>query len=220
MKTEWMLNLATGTLTLCALAITALVVRQEFFPKSPSGALRPQVISGAREYSRAGHRTGPADAPVTIVAFSDFQCPFCGVAAERLRTLREQYPKEIAIVYRHFPLDIHPHAIAAARASECAAVQGRFQAFHDALYAAQDSIGLAPWERFAATAGVPDTSAFAVCAAGTAPLPALERDTLAGKRLQVRGTPTLLVNETRFQGAPPLDSLEAYVQRALRSRMR
>lgn len=160
---------------------------------------------------------GPPAAPVTVVVFSDFQCPFCAVLMKRLRTLRDRYPREIAVVYRHFPLPVHSYAVAAVRASECAAAQGRFEQFHDALFAAQDSIGVVPWDGFATTAGITDLPAFQACNARTDPIPALARDTLAGKRLDVTATPTFLVNQTRLQGAAPLDTLEAYVRRALQS---
>lgn len=161
---------------------------------------------------------GPANAPVTLVVFSDFQCPFCAVLMRRLQVLRGEYPKEVAIVYRHFPLADHEYAIAAARASECAADQGRFESFENTVFSARDSIGLVPWERFAATAGVPDVAAFRDCAASAGPLPALARDTVDARQLEVTGTPTLLINSTLLQGAQPLDTLRAYVTRAVHER--
>jgi protein-disulfide isomerase len=154
---------------------------------------------------------------VTIVEFSDFECPFCGALAKQLQAIRHHYPNEVAIEYRHFPLSSHHYALAAARASECAAAQGKFEAFHDAVFAAQDSIGVVPWEHFAIIAGVTNMLAFRDCYAQAGPIPALARDTLAGRRLRVRGTPTLLINETRLEGTQPLDTLELYVAKALHS---
>lgn len=209
---------AVVVLTLCAVVMTALVVRREFSsPRAQPEPLRPTQVSDWRGYARDGHRMGPAEAPVTIVVFSDFQCPFCGMLMSRLRQLRDAYPREVAVVYRHYPIADHPHAAAAARASECAADQGRFSAFHDALFSAQDSIGAVGWGRFAATAGVADIKRFEACAAATSPLPALERDVAAARRLRVSGTPTLLINDLRFHGAVRQDTLEAYVRRALRN---
>lgn len=211
------LDAALIILTLCALATTGLVVRRELFPPpaAQAQAPRPTRVADWREYAREGQRMGPAEAPVTIIVFSDFQCPFCAVLMSRLNEIRSAYPREVSVVYRHFPLSSHPHAVAAARASECAAAQGKFPAFHDALFAAQDSIGVIGWGRFAAAAGVADLPRFEACAAGTGPLPSLERDTVAGRHLRVSGTPTLLINEVRFQGAVRKDTLEAYVRRAL-----
>jgi protein-disulfide isomerase len=201
-------------LTLCALATTALVVRRELFASRPQAPERPVRISGWREFAREGHRMGPAGAPVTVVVFSDFQCPFCGTLMSRLNAVRQAHPQDVSVVYRHYPLSSHPHALAAARASDCAAAQGRFDAYHDALFAAQDSIGTTEWDRFAQTAGVPDLPRFRACAAETGPLASVARDTVAGERLRVSGTPTLLINDLRLQGAVPQDSLDAYVRRA------
>lgn len=159
---------------------------------------------------------GPLDAPVTIVEFSDFQCPFCAKPVKRLDSLRAAYPTQVSIVYRHFPLPEHRYAIAAIRASECAANQGRFEAFHNVVFATQDSIGSAPWSYFARAAGVPDTALFAKCTKSDDPIAALALDAVAAKQLGVRATPTLLINQTELLGAQPLDTLIAYTTRALR----
>lgn len=217
MGKEGFLNVVMGVLVVCALVVTGLVVRRELFPAPAARPSAPApMVADWREYASAGQRMGPSAAPVTIVMFSDFQCPACAVAAERLRALRRAYPREVAVVYRHFPLRRHPHAVAAARASECAAAEGRFEAFHDAMFSLQDSIGTTDWTRFAASTGVADTAAFRTCVSRTGPITALEQDTVAGRRLGVRATPTLLINETRVEGAPPLDVLSSYVDRALR----
>lgn len=215
MKRDWLLNIAMVVLTVCAVLVTGLLIRREFFPPS-TRMPPPQRIAEWRELAREGQRTGPDDAKVTIVLFSDFQCPYCAVLAQSIRTVRERHPREVAVVYRHFPLDTHPHAVAAARASECAGVQGRFEAFEYALFSAQDSIGVAPWSRFATTAAVPDTMAFRTCSESPAPITALARDSVAARKLNVSSTPTFLVNELRLVGAVPLDTLEAYVTKAIR----
>lgn len=218
MKHEWFLNGVAGVLVVCALTVTGLVVRREFSqPVKPATALVATRVTDWRTYALAGHRIGRADAPVTIVLFSDFQCRFCAVGAERLRELRRVRPDDFAVIYRHFPLRSHPYAAPAARASECAARQQRFEAFHDALFAAQREIGTKPWERFAETAGVPNRAAFQACIHSATQDPALQRDSLDGARLGVSGTPTLLVNDMRLNGAVPLDTLVAYVDRALRA---
>lgn len=215
-RTDTLLNAAIVMLSVCAVVTTSLVVRKELL--SNARVSHVTEVSDWRRIGAVGHRMGPRDAAVTIVVFSDFECPFCGALTKQLRELRREYPKEVAVVYRHFPLSFHRHAIEAVRASECAAAQGRFEAFHDAVFAAQDSIGIVPWEHFAALAGIRDMSAFHDCAARTGPVPALARDTLIGRQLGVRGTPTLLINETLLEGAQPLDTLKLYVARVLHRR--
>lgn len=214
---ERLLNVATGVLVVCALLVTGLVVRREFFPATPRMG-SPERVDDAESYAASGHRMGPAGAALTLVEFSDFQCPFCRTFAERLHAVQRRFPGQVAVLYRHFPVEGHRHAVAAARASDCAAEQGRFEAYHDALFAAQDSIGAVPWTHFAAVAQVPDTVAFARCAADTAPSERLARDLADARRLGVGATPTLLVGDTRLVGALSLDTLEAYVRRALAAR--
>ncbi len=210
-------NLLTGVLVLCALAITGLAVRRELMPAASTAAHAPvRQVDDWASYAEGGHRTGPASASVTIVEFSDFQCPFCRMVAPRLDSLRQRSPVPVAIVYRHFPLDRHPYALAAARASECAADQGRFQEMHDALFREQGAIGQKAWSAYARDAGVPDSAAFARCVEGDGGAARIRRDVAAGNRLGVAATPTLLVNRYQIVGAPPVDTLLAYVVRAAR----
>ena len=130
----------TVVLTLCALVLTGILVRREFFPGITATA--PREVEHWSQLASAGHTMGPANAPVRILEFSDFQCPYCARLQPTLQAIRAKYPDRVAVVYRHFPLADHPHAMQAALASECAAAQGRFERFHDILFAAPDSISL------------------------------------------------------------------------------
>jgi protein-disulfide isomerase len=204
-------TLLTSVLILCALTVTGLVVRREFANAADSG---DPTVSNWQRYASVGHRMGPEDAAVVITVFSDFECPACQMLAANLGVLQARYPEDIAVIYRHFPLASHAHAASAARASECAAEQGRFREYHDALFADQDSLGQWPWERFAANARMPDAAAFARCIARDGSPAALARDSAAANELGVRGTPMLLINGVRVDGAPPLPALERFVLQA------
>lgn len=128
-------NGATAVLVLCAVVITATVLRREF-AGGGSGASSAALLSvrGAEVSAATGHPLGPPDAPVRMVVFSDFQCPFCAAAVEEIDRLSHESDGRITVVFRHFPIEsIHPHAFAAAVAAECAGEQGRFRAYHDAL---------------------------------------------------------------------------------------
>lgn len=208
-KPTWVSTLYSGVVITCAVVITALVVRREFFPPSArEPGLAAQAVPNWRAFATTGHRTGAADAPVTMVVFSDFQCPACKVLADQVHTLAERHPGRFSVVYRHFPLPSHSQALPAARASECAARQGRFAAYHDALFASQETLGYTPWQKFAQTAGVPDVEAFQRCFSEPGRVEQLARDTEDAKRLGLTGTPTLLLNGRRFNGVPPIDVLE------------
>lgn len=209
-------NLATGVLVACAVAVTALAVRHELFTRPAPAQEAPQLQ--ARRIDRwtalldRGQWMGRSDAPVRIVEFSDFQCPFCAKAQPVLDAVRRRHPDRISVLYRHFPLDqIHPYARPAAAAAECAGAQGRFEAFATRVFAQQDSFGAKPWSRFAREAGVADSAAFERCLLAPGTLAALDRDVRAGESVQVQVTPTLIINGTLYPGAPSESELEKLV---------
>jgi protein-disulfide isomerase len=208
---------STAMLTLCAVVLTALTVRREFFAQPPAQEGQ-RTVAEWKSYAEAGQRTGPADAAVTIVEFADFQCPACRVTAENLRKIRTRYPEHVAVLYRHAPIPSHEFAADAARASQCAAEQGRFQAYHDALFAHQKSIGEIRWTAFADSAGVASGAAFEACMARTGTVAAVENDRSAARRLGVNATPTLLVNDQLIIGAPSEEELAEMVEKTIRGR--
>jgi len=206
-------------LVACALTITGLILRREFFPAAtPTPAGGSRTIADWQNYV-VGQRIGPADAKVTIVEFSDFQCPYCREAAGRLTALVDKHRGQVALVYRHFPLSYHEYAVPAAVASICAGKQGRFEKFHDLLFARQDSLGQIPWTEFATAAGVSDEPAFEACLASAEPAGDVERDRQAGSRLGVRGTPAFLINDQLISGTLP-GLLEEAVERAVQEAIR
>lgn len=210
-------TISTAALAICAVALTGMSVRREFFAPQPVPA-GERVVRDWKSYLSAGQRIGPADAAVTIVEFSDFQCPACRNAAGNLREVRERYAGQVALLYRHAPIPSHAFATDAARASICAAEQGRFEAYHDALFARQDSIGRVPWSDFARSARVPDAAAFSACMEKKGPVPALEADERAAHQLGVRATPTLLINDRLITGSPEKEELTRLIDAALREK--
>jgi protein-disulfide isomerase len=205
-------DVLTGVLVGCALVVAAAVARREIFPPSAQGPdMKPRAVANWDQLVSAGQWLGRSDAPVRIVEFSDFQCPFCARTHPALEAVRRRHPDRVAVLYRHFPLDaIHPHARPAAVASECAGEQGRFGEFATLLFAQQDSLGAKPWSRFAAQAGVPDAAAFERCVRESRTLPNVDRDAKLGAATRIEVTPTLVINGTLRPGAiteAELDSL-------------
>ena len=134
MKSISLSDVAVYVIALCSIGVASLAIRHEFFSSRPSPAT-PRPVPQWESIARAGNSLGANSAPVRVVEFSDFQCPFCARAEKVLRRLREQNPSTLRIAYLHFPLTaIHPSAYPAAITSECAARQKRFQAYHDSLF--------------------------------------------------------------------------------------
>ncbi len=161
--------------------------------------------------------TGPAGATVTIIEFTDYQCPFCRRhAVDVLPPLLARWGDSVRYVVRNFPnLRLHPRAVPAAEAVECAHAQGRFWEYRSALL--RDSIDLSPnGLHQAATAAALDTAAFARCVATRATRPVIARDLLDAWEAGVFGTPTFFINGRRFQGERDLSDLNEFVARALR----
>lgn len=146
---------------------------------------------------------GPEDAEVTVVIFSDFECPHCRRAAETLRELQRDHPTRIRIFFKHFPLDSHPMAMSAARAAVAAQAQGKFWEFHDRVYENQDDIGPGLYVRIATELQM-DLDRFESERISQESATRVQRDKLEGQRIGVEATPTIFVNGRRFQ-----DSVEA-----------
>jgi protein-disulfide isomerase len=132
---------------------------------------------------------------------------------EKLQRYRTDSAYSFAVLYRHWPLERHRFAEPAARASECAGIQGRFEQMHDSLFSMQAKLGVIPWSELASGAGVKDLRAFEQCMASDSVPGSILADAIAAKRLGARGTPAVVVSGgSQFVGVPSktvLDSLLA-----------
>lgn len=159
---------------------------------------------------------GPPDAPVKIVEFSDFQCPYCKAWNDNTLTpLIQKYGNKIVIYYRHYPLtQIHPEAMNGAVAAECANAQGKFWEMHDALFRTQSAISVSNSESLAGTIGL-DTQKFNDCMSTNPYQANIQADISDGDAYGVTGTPTFFVNGVRLVGAMPIDSFTSVIDQAL-----
>jgi protein-disulfide isomerase len=212
-----MANLATVVMVLCALTVAGAVVYRQVTPAS-AGTVKVRTVADWERYAAQGRRMGAEGTPVTIVEFSDYQCPFCAIAHKSLSQLLAERPGEVSVVFRHFPLDGHDFARPAALAAECAAEQGAFQPFSDLLFQKQDSIGIVGWDAFAARAGVRDAAAFDRCVRGQAQRARVDADLAAARALDLTGTPTFLVDGKLFKGALSADSWKQVIDQILAER--
>ena len=173
------------------------------------GGLEPV---GTRDHAR-----GPMDAPVTLVKYGDYECPYCGEAHPVLKELQERVGEQVRFVFRHFPLDtVHPRARRAAQAAEAAASQDRFWEMHDLLYERQGELGEVDLMRYAAELGL-DLRRFEEDLTSDHHAWRIEEDRLGGDRAGVRGTPAFFVNGVRYTGPMDLDGLLAAVEEATTS---
>jgi 2-hydroxychromene-2-carboxylate isomerase len=163
------------------------------------GGLEPV---GARDHAR-----GPEDAPVTLVMYGDYECPYCGELHPVLKELQQRVGERVRFVFRHFPLDsAHPRARRAALTAEAAASQDRFWEMHDLLYENQDQLGDEDLMRYAAELEL-DLGRFEEDLANDDHAWRIEEDRLGGERAGVGGTPAFFVNGVRYTGPMDLDGL-------------
>jgi protein-disulfide isomerase len=152
------------------------------------------------------HVRGPASAPVTLIEYADFQCPFCRQASWVLRDIEDRFERDLQSVFRHFPLtEIHPLAMIAAEASEAAGAQGKFWEMHDMLFDNQPNFEPEELVAYATKLDL-DVDAFTEDLASDRHREAIREDFMSGVRSGVNGTPCLFINGERFNG-PAEESL-------------
>ena len=145
------------------------------------------------------HIQGDPHAPVVLVEYGDYQCPYCGEAAPLVKQLQQRFGKDLALVFRNFPLsEVHPQAVPAAIVAEYAGRHGRFWEAHDLLYANQGALGEALYADIARTLGLPSTGLRAALEGG-ADGDRVEADFEGGVRSGVNGTPCFFINGRRFE---------------------
>ena len=146
------------------------------------------------------HAQGPAGAPLTLVEYGDYQCPYCGEAYPLVKAAQQALGDKLRVVFRNFPLtDMHPHAQAAAEAAEAAALQGKFWEMHDMLYQHQDQLDAAHLAADAQKLGL-DAARFKAASQSPAVNERISADFESGVRSGVNGTPSFYVNGQKFDG--------------------
>ncbi len=166
------------------------------------------------EVAAEGPSRGPASAPVTIVEFSDFQCPYCVRAEETVKQVLAAYPDKVKLYYRDFPLPFHPNAEKAAEASHCAQDQGKYWEMHDKLFASQAKLEVADLKGYARELGL-DGAKFDKCLESGEKAKLVEGHKKAGDDAGVSGTPAFFINGRPLSGAQPFDAFKSIVDQEL-----
>ncbi len=158
------------------------------------GQLTPPV-------SERDHAAGPEDAPVTLVEYGDYECPYCGMAYPIVKRAQQDLGNRLRFVFRNFPLaESHPHARLAAEAAEAAGAQGKFWEMHDVLFERQDALETEDLIGYAKSLGL-DVPKFAHDLEAGAYTKRVRDDFRNGVRSGVNGTPTFFVNGSRYEGS-------------------
>jgi protein-disulfide isomerase len=161
-----------------------------------------------------GPSRGPEGAKVTLVEFSDFECPFCSRARETVEKVMAKYDGKVRLVFRQFPLSFHQHARKAAEGALCANAQGKFWPMHDALFGDQSKLDIASMKETAGKMGL-DKDKFAACLDSGEQSKAVDEDMAAAEKVGVSGTPAFFINGVSLSGAQPLEEFERVIDQEL-----
>jgi len=175
---------------------------------SLSGTLAPPV-------SKFDHAQGHANAPVTLVEYGDYQCPYCGAAYPVVKRLQHALGNRLRFVFRNFPLtQAHPYAMVAAEAAEAAALQGKFWEMHDLIYENQPDLAPDVLLAWAEEVGL-DLKEFGTAIKQGEVTKRIKEDRMSGIRSGVNGTPCFFINGTRYDGPAENDSLRTALEEQL-----
>jgi protein-disulfide isomerase len=177
----------------------------------------PRPAPERKEVAATGPARGPATAPITIVEFSDFQCPFCSRASKTVDEVVQAYPEQVRLVFRQFPLDFHEQAPKASEASLCANDQGKFWEYHDVLFANQRALEVPKLKEYAQQVGL-DGGKFNECLDSGRKAEVVQADLAAGKKVGVTGTPAFFINGIMLSGAQPIDEFKSVIDAELKQK--
>lgn len=176
----------------------------------PVGRSLESIEAGENDASK-----GPADAKVTIIEFSEFQCPYCKKGKETASEILEIYGEQVRLVFKHFPLtSIHPEAQKAAEATECAGDQGKFWEMHDWMFDNQKELAVDSLKAAAANLGM-DSSEFDSCLDSGKYEEKVKNDTAEAKELGLGGAPAFFINDQLISGAQPIEKFREAIDKEL-----
>jgi len=211
MKTKDKISLVfTCVLVVCAVIITGFVIRQEFFSPGPKPEIRQ--VKNWQQLELNGQRVGPAEAPVQIIEFFDYQCSYCKRVQSAGQSVIAKYPQKVAVHFEHYPLSGHQYATKAAVAAECAARQGQFKPFHDVLFANQQKLGEEPYSRLGLEVGIKDITLFNKCWQNEQTKDVVQSGHDLAKSMGIDAVPAFIINGNLITGALSEQRLDKLVQ--------
>jgi protein-disulfide isomerase len=192
-----------------ALAESVIVKRRQATARNLEDPI-PIPIAGAPA-------KGPADARITLVEFSDFECPYCSKAAVKVEAILQAYPKDARLVYKQYPLPDHPHARMAAEAALAALAQDKFWPMHDKLFANGRHLSTETIAAIAKDIGL-DMEKFQADMQSASVKQALRKDIADGDKVDIQGTPTIFVNGKRYNGGLELPLMKPILDAELKGK--
>jgi protein-disulfide isomerase len=206
---------AAGEIAAVRTTVAALPAAAPAKAAAPTGRPDPSKHYKINTAGSPG-KGGPESAKVTVVEFSDFQCPFCSRVTPTLNQIEETYGKDVRIVFKHLPLRMHKKAPAAHAAAEAAHRQGKFWEMHDKIFANQREMSEAKYVEYATELGL-DVEKFKKDVASADVKKKVDSDAKEAASLGVTGTPGFFINGLFLSGARPFDSFKTVIDKELKA---
>ncbi|MBL7977930.1 MAG: thioredoxin domain-containing protein [Bacteroidetes Order II. Incertae sedis bacterium] len=196
-------------LIICAIIITALVVRREFFAQNevPKAPVKPILVKGIAQ--KLGMHPDPEN-KIKIIEFMDYECPFCREQEKVLKKVVAAYPDKVSIHRYHLPLDkIHPNAYMAANGAECAKELGFFDQYHDTVFKKETfSQPKTDWKTIAEGIGVKQLNSFVTCQQDTTYKLRIEAHRSVAKEFGIHGVPTIVIKDKLYSGSLSFEQIK------------
>jgi protein-disulfide isomerase len=214
---ERLLNAVTALMVTCALVVTGLVVQREVEARQKAAEAREgRVIENWQALVARPQFASTGRARVTLAVFADYTCRYCKQLEGTLDSVRARFGDDLAVVHQHFPIYMGSTPYRMAIAAECAAEQGRLQAYHDLLYENQSRLEIVPLDSLAAVSGIADLQKFTDCVQTDRTATVVRENRARGDELGVTSTPTMVINGRLFVGAVTPEVLADRVAAAIR----
>ncbi|MGH8146610.1 MAG: DsbA family protein [Rhodanobacteraceae bacterium] len=193
--------MVTTILVICAVVVTAAAVHAEFFKPASAGSKNEHIDRWRILVAGRHPDLGSSNAPLKIVEFSDYQCPFCRDLDPKLQAVVKHFDGKVAVIRYDLPLEsIHPHALVAALAAECAKLQGIYEPFESRLFENDSRLGSLDWNDVARSARVPDIRAFSSCLSKKATMSLVNADMAVAAKFGFKSTPVMVVDGNVVMG--------------------
>ncbi len=216
MNQRWLAYLSIGVFGTIVFVLFALRLQPVWRPEDATKPLPAEIAAPTVTF--VDPALGPATAKVTLIVYGDFQCDYCGDASAAAQSVQRAYPKDVRVVWKDFPnASAHPEAVNAAVAAHCAARQGKFWEYHDALFLRRTLLSDEQYRQIARDVGL-DGNTFAKCLDSQDSLPLVNRNLDESLGLRLTATPTVFINATRIVGAVSAEELLSYVRPILEAK--
>lgn len=210
MNQRWLAYLSIGVFGGIVLVLFALRLRPAWTPEDHLAQLPPEITQPTVTF--ADPSIGPATAKVSLIVYGDFQCDYCADASVAAQTVQRVYPTDVRVVWKDFPNEsTHPESVNAAVAAHCAARQGKFWEYHDALFLRRALLSDTQYREIARDVGL-DGNTFAKCLDTQDSIALVTRNLDEALGLRLTATPTIFINDSRLVGAVSAEELLSYVR--------